>query len=90
LKQFIHWGRQGIIFYKKLEAILTMAVLINLRITSYHLVILTNWLLLFFPNKKSSQKITKKLLIFLLFFKIKKSLSMRPKNLGKKKVTREK
>jgi hypothetical protein len=31
LKIIILWSRQGIIFYKKIEAILTMPVLINLR-----------------------------------------------------------
>jgi hypothetical protein len=46
-----------------------MSVLVNLRITGYHLVILTNWLLLLFSNKNRT-KITKKLFILFLFLKI--------------------
>jgi len=48
-------------------------IFINLKKTSYHLIVITNQLLLFF-QKKTITKITKKLLILVSFIRIKKSL----------------
>lgn len=76
--------RQGINIFKKIKLVLTMSVLIILRITGYHSIILTIWLLLFFPDKNSKSKLFKKLILF-LFLKIKKSLSMLPTFFRKRK-----
>jgi hypothetical protein len=43
--EIIHRDRVTIIFVTKLELVFTISVLINLTTVSYHLVVLTNWLL---------------------------------------------
>lgn len=53
-----------------------MLIVINLKTTSHHLVVHTNWLLHLFLNKKIIFQNIKFSLILFLFFKIKKSQLM--------------
>ncbi len=50
-KKIIHQVRVSIFLQKK-KPVLTMLILINLKTTGHHLVVLTNWLLHLFSNKK--------------------------------------